>query len=657
MAARDRFGAYAEPGLSPLQRAIHNACDPANYEPNLALNLEVADLINSKKGNAPRDAAFTIVRLINSRNQNVSLLALALLDICVKNCGYPFHLQISTKEFLNELVRRFPERPPLRPSRVQYRILESIEEWRQTICQTSRYKEDLGFIRDMHRLLLYKGYTFPEVRHEDAAVLNPSDNLRSAEEMEEEERAAQSAKLQELIRRGGPEDLQEANRLMKVMAGYDTRHKTDYRAKAAEEVAKVQQKAKILEEMLQSLKPGDKVAEGDVFEELANALQSAHPKIQKMCEEEADDTEAVRKLLEINDSIHRTIERYKLVKKGDVEAASKIPKGTLGTSTGVSKNADNELSLIDFDPEPSSNGNESSAAAQGASSLENDLLGLSFQDRPPAPSGGISLGIDTPFPPAVGSATMVSSSSTQQPSAFRPNYDVLSSLNSSRPVSQSSTPAPLVSQQLQQQQQQQQTATPPPADPFAALVSASPRVSSPFSKPPQYGQPQGPASSSLLDLAGGESSSQHVSQQATGTKNAAGDDEWTFTSSLPESSLPSTNKVQVLNSSLRIEFAARRNPGHPRQIHVVALFSNATSRPLSELHFQVAVEKTYKLQLRPQSGREIGPLQQNGVQQDLLLDGVDAGKGNSVKIRFRVSYKVGTEAKEEQGMVPPLGIS
>lgn len=84
--------------------------------------------------------------------------------------------------------------------------------------------------------------------------------------MEEEEREAQSAKLQELIRRGTPADLQEANRLMKVMAGYDNRHKTDYRAKAAEEVAKVQQKAKILEEMLESHKPGDPIAEGDVFE-------------------------------------------------------------------------------------------------------------------------------------------------------------------------------------------------------------------------------------------------------------------------------------------------------------------------------------------------------------------------------------------------------
>lgn len=164
------------PPRTTLQRFIFNACDPmTNYEPNLAMNLEIVDLINSKKGSAPREASFTIVQLINHRNPNVSLLALALLDNCVKNCGYPFQLQISTKEFLNELVRRFPERPPIRPSRVQSKILEAIEEWRSTICQTSKYKEDLGFIRDMHRLLLYKGYMFPEVRRDDAAVLNPSD--------------------------------------------------------------------------------------------------------------------------------------------------------------------------------------------------------------------------------------------------------------------------------------------------------------------------------------------------------------------------------------------------------------------------------------------------------------------------------------------------
>lgn len=35
-----------------LTAIIVNACDPQNFEPNLALNLEVVDLINTKKGNA-----------------------------------------------------------------------------------------------------------------------------------------------------------------------------------------------------------------------------------------------------------------------------------------------------------------------------------------------------------------------------------------------------------------------------------------------------------------------------------------------------------------------------------------------------------------------------------------------------------------------------
>ena len=130
-------------------------------------------------------------------------------------------------------------------------------------------------------------------------------------------------------------------------------------------------------------------------QDLANALQSAQPKIQKMCEEESDDAEAVNKLLEINDSIHRTIERYKLIKQGDLAAASRIPKGTLGTSTGVSKNADNELSLIDFDgdePEAAPSSNTNGAAVSNTQSMEDDLLGLSMQDETYGQGGGIALG-------------------------------------------------------------------------------------------------------------------------------------------------------------------------------------------------------------------------------------------------------------------------
>lgn len=170
----------------------------------------------------------------------------------------------------------------------------------------------------------------------------------------------------------------------------------------------------------------------------------------------------------------------------------------------------------------------------------------------------------------------------QQAPGFKANYDILSSMNTSRPASQASTPVRTQSPQVRQ------TATPPAADPFASLVSASPRpASSAFQSPVQ--NPPAPGSS-LLDLMGGPSLPSQPAGQA-----APEDDEWNFASSLPQSNtLPSTNQVQVLNSQLRVDFHARRVPNAPRQIYLRAVFSNTTSQPIGELHFQVAVEKVSK---------------------------------------------------------------
>ncbi|GAB0134613.1 hypothetical protein EsDP_00002978 [Epichloe bromicola] len=638
VAARDRWSEFGH-APSQLQRFIQGACSPENYEPNLALCLEIADLINSRKGSAPREAATTIVSYINHRNPNVALLALGLLDICVKNCGYPFHLQISTKEFLNELVRRFPERPPMRPTRVQAKILEAIEEWRVTICDTSRYKEDLGFIRDMHRLLSYKGYMFPEVRREDAAVLNPSDNLKSAEEMEEEEKEAQSAKLQELIRRGSPEDLREANRLMKVMAGYDTRSKTDYRAKAAEEVSKIQAKARLLEERLEAFKPGDNMSDGDVFSELASALQSAQPKIQKMCEEESEDHEAVARLLEINDSIHRTVERYKLMKKGDVEGAAKVASGAApppssSKASSTSANAATELSLIDFDGDASGATNGSNGAsvagASQAGGLENDLLGLDIGGSSSSTfgqGGNISLGFgansNIPGPALLSSVTQDNSASGNV-SNQTPSFSQFASFPSPMP-SHSGTPQPSL------QQQTKSPAYQVAADPFAALAATS--------TPP----PPPPPSS----------------QRAAASNND--DDEWRFSSSLPPaaSSKPREHKGTINQSLLRTDFLARRTTDASNSIHITFAFSNNSAQPVTELHFQLAVTKGYELQLKPQTGRDLAPKQIRGITQEVNVwhSGNQAQKVESVKLRWRATYKVGTEQKNEMGEIPEFSIA
>lgn len=582
------------------------------------------------------------------------------------------------------------------------KILELIEEWRSTICQTSRYKEDLGFIRDMHRLLSYKGYVFPEVRKEDAAVLNPSDvsrllffmgtytdalqNLRSAEEMEEEERAAQSAKLQELIRRGGPHDLQEANKLMKVMAGYDNRNKTDWRAKAAEEVAKVQQKAKLLEENLQNYKQGDQVKDDDVFQvsrinvskvlfadrvqELANALMSAQPKIQKMCEEESDDHEAVAKLLEINDSIHRTIERYKLIKKGDVEGANKIPKGTLGTSgAGVSRDANNELSLIDLggpeDTEPSQP--SSSVAAVGvasapkANSLEDDLLGLSIGDNfgqggniTLGTSNGVS-GLSSPPPPQQGHLTNSQITSLfnqpQQAISARPASGSFGGLNFNTPPT--SSPVPPISAFSPPPSQQQAPA--PKTDPFASLasVSQSSRTTSPFQfqQSTQAPPATAPQRSNLLDLNTAPASSQN--SQPPSQSSAPADDEWTFSSALPDS----TSELSITSTSIAVTWSISRPPNDPSLIEIHSRISNNTPHNVSELTFSTAVTRSLQLKLEPQSGRTLKPNQQSGITQVIRLLGVEQGKGTSVRMRWKASYVVeGQGRKEEMGDVNGLGI-
>ncbi|CAO3639871.1 unnamed protein product [Mucor hiemalis] len=357
---------------STLVAIIEGACSPARYEPELSLNLEICEMINKKQGTAPREAASTIVKLVNSKNLNQAMLALTLLDNCVKNCGYPFHFQIATKEFLNELVRKFPERPAPFPSPVVQRILYFIKEWKVALTDMSRHKDDLVHIKDMYRLLRFKGYRFPELRDSSVAALAPSDSLKSAHELEEEDRVAQSAKLQELIRRGRPQDLVEANRLMKIMSGFDTRQTPDYSQKFEDELHKIQDKSILLYEMLESIKPGENLDRNETITELKGACASAQPKIQKMITEE-EDNDKIENLLTLNDMINNVMAKYADIKKGLFDTQYEIsgkPPTQNGNTTEEPRQA---ISLIDLDdaPAPSSIGSDSPVSSK--TNVMNDL--------------------------------------------------------------------------------------------------------------------------------------------------------------------------------------------------------------------------------------------------------------------------------------------
>jgi len=63
------------------------------------------------------------------------------------------------------------------------------------------------------------------------------------------------------------------------------------------------------------------------------------------------------------------------------------------------------------------------------------------------------------------------------------------------------------------------------------------------------------------------------------------------------------------------------------------------------------------LKLQPQSGRNLQPNQKNGITQVIQLHGVEPGKGQSVKVRWKASYWLGGQNIEEQGEIGSLGVS
>ena len=288
----------------------------------------------------------------------------------------------------------------------------------------------------MHRLLSFKGYIFPEISVSDAAVLNPTENLQSAAELEQEERDAQEAKLQELIRRGTPADLQEANRLMKVMAGFQTKGVTDYHAKAAEEIDKLRRKSELLEDMLNNIKEGDSVQDDDVFSEIVSTLKTSQPKIERIIDEEKDDQEAVVKLLALNDYIHSLLEKYSLFKQKNFQGALNVKITKNARSPSSTPKPSTSLSLIDFDDASSDSPAPSTSSAPPLNLLD-QLNGLSFS--PPsatipttsAPFSTVGLFSGATQPVATPPVAAASAASTSSPGPSTPDYNSLRALSPS----------------------------------------------------------------------------------------------------------------------------------------------------------------------------------------------------------------------------------
>ncbi|XP_051573201.1 target of Myb1 membrane trafficking protein-like isoform X2 [Myxocyprinus asiaticus] len=145
------------PFSTPVGQLIEHATSSSLPSEDWGLNMEICDIVNETE-DGPKDAVRAIKkRILGNRNFKEVMLALSVLEACVKNCGHKFHVYISTRDFVeNVLVQTLlPKNNP--PMILQDRVLSMIQAWSDAF----RSCPDLTGVVTVYEDLRRKGVEFP----------------------------------------------------------------------------------------------------------------------------------------------------------------------------------------------------------------------------------------------------------------------------------------------------------------------------------------------------------------------------------------------------------------------------------------------------------------------------------------------------------------
>uniref|UniRef100_A0A8C6E4Y0 Target of myb1 membrane trafficking protein n=1 Tax=Moschus moschiferus TaxID=68415 RepID=A0A8C6E4Y0_MOSMO len=115
------------PFSSPVGQRIEKATDGSLQSEDWALNMEICDIINETE-EGPKDAFRAVKkRIVGNKNFHEVMLALTVLETCVKNCGHRFHVLVASQDFVEGVLVRtiLPKNNP--PTIVHDKVLTLIQ--------------------------------------------------------------------------------------------------------------------------------------------------------------------------------------------------------------------------------------------------------------------------------------------------------------------------------------------------------------------------------------------------------------------------------------------------------------------------------------------------------------------------------------------------
>ncbi|KAK2816868.1 hypothetical protein Q5P01_025059 [Channa striata] len=291
-----------------LESWLNKATNPSNRQEDWEYIMGFCDQIN-KELEGPQISVRLLAHKIQSPQEWEAMQALMVLEACMKNCGQRFHNEVGKFRFLNELIKVVsPKYLGDKVSvKVKTKVIEMLYSWTVSLSDEAK-------ICEAYQMLKSQGIVLVDPEIPLDATLIPSPSPRPKNPVFDDEK--KTKRLSELLKSKKPEDLQEANRLIKNMVKEDE-VRTQKLTKQKNTLEAVNNSVKLLNEMLAHFSPEDSTAEDkELIRELYGDCDKLRQTVFQLATETEDNDTSLGDILQASDDLSQVINSYKKIVEG-----------------------------------------------------------------------------------------------------------------------------------------------------------------------------------------------------------------------------------------------------------------------------------------------------------------------------------------------------
>ncbi|KAM3914723.1 target of Myb1 membrane trafficking protein [Leptodactylus fuscus] len=349
------------PFATPVGQRIEKATDGSLRSEDWALNMEICDIINETE-EGPKDSIRALKKkIVGNKNFQEVMLALTVLEACVKNCGHRFHVLAANQEFVEGVLVKtiLPKNNP--PAIVHDKVLNLIQAW----ADAFRSSPDLTGVVAVYEDLRRKGLEFPMT---DLDTLSPIHTPQPSS-VKPEPALRPDLPPQDTVQRGGsvsrPGPPSYSSQVQtETPGGAPIIPTSEQMAKLRSELEVVNGNVKVMSEMLTELVP-QKATPSDLelLQELNRTCRSMQQRVLELIPRVTHE-QLTEELLIVNDNLNNVFLRYERFERIFAGQTGRAAENQTPTNTAAAS-----PSLIDL-------GTTAMAAQEPVSSLSAQLANI-----------------------------------------------------------------------------------------------------------------------------------------------------------------------------------------------------------------------------------------------------------------------------------------